>query len=145
MAGQDILTRALVRRPDWPERLAFAIAEHRKGAFEWGQYDCGTLFSDCVYAMTDADPLEPFGQWRSKFTGLRCLAKTGCRSVQEAVAERFEEVPVLQARRGDVGFVAGSGPLTCPVIITGADAISRNEAGWISVPIDLLTVAYRVG
>jgi len=133
------------RRRDWPERLALAIREHRKGAFEWGQYDCATYFSDVVFAMTDADPFEALGTWRSATAALRILARTGAGSVKEYLDARLPSVSVAELRRGDAGFLAEFEPLTCPAIVIGAEALARAESGWIVFPISRLATGYRIG
>lgn len=133
------------RRPDWPERLALALSEHRAGPFAWGQYDCATLFSDAVFAMTDADPFEGLGHWRSANDALRILARTGALSVKDFLDSRLPRIAPAAARRGDVGYLASYDTLTCPAIVVGAAAVSRTETGWLLFPISELTTAYRIG
>lgn len=134
------------RRDDWPSRLNLAVRLHRAGEFEWGQYDCATLFSDVAFAMTDADPLAAFGAWRSEIGALRCLARTGCTSVRGYLDTVLPIIQPAQVRRGDAGYVAGAdGALVCPAIVTGSEAISRNADGWVVVSISDLTHAYRIG
>lgn len=122
-----------------------AIEEHRKEPFGWGVSDCAVLFSDAVFAMTDCDPFEAVGLWKSEMDALRALARMEVRSVYEFIEQRFEQVPVAFARRGDCGFIETYDALTCPAIITGHEAVSRNEKGWVSFPITRLAVAFRVG
>lgn len=133
------------RRPDWPDRLALAIAEHRAGAFQWGEYDCATFFSDVAFAMTDADPFEGLGRWRSASDALRLVVGTGSLSVKEYLDRRLPQIPPAQARRGDVGYLAAFETLTCPFVVVGAEAMSRAENGWVVVPLSHLATAYRIG
>jgi len=135
----------LIRRPDWPQRLNRVIEHHRAAQFRWGEYDCGTLFSDVVYAMTDWDPMEPMGRWYSEATAMRALLGTGHRTMQAYVAGILDEVPPSMARRGDVGFTSGCGPLSCPAIVVGAEAVSRDTKDWMIVPASQLMTAYRIG
>lgn len=135
----------LKRRPDWPERLNRALAEHRKGAFEWGQFDCGILFSDVVWAMTDTDPMEVFGRWRTEHEALRAVVRSGHSSVKAYLDSVLPQIPVARARRGDVGYAEGVTPISCPAIVTGAEAQSRDERGWLVFPTSRLTTAYRIG
>lgn len=135
----------LHRRDDWPERLQFAITEHQKGDFEWGQYDCATLFSDAVWAMTNVDPLEEGGRWRSEFDALRALVRVGHTSIKSFLDAKFETVHPSEARRGDVGYPANPQALSCPAVIVGAEAMSRDQSGWIVFPVSELKTVYRIG
>lgn len=133
------------RRPDWPERLLFAIAQHQAGTFQWGQYDCGTLFSDCVYAMTGHDPMEELGRWVSERSAMRCLVQSGHSSIKSFLDARLPAITPSDAGRGDIGYTAAYGPLTCPAVVVGAEAMSRDEQGWIMMPVSKLVTAYRIG
>lgn len=135
----------IARRTDWPQRLNLAVRLHMKGDFEWGQYDCGTLFSDAVFGMTDWDPMEPFGRWRSETDVMRSMVLLGVRTLKDYVATVLPEIAPAMARRGDVGYAAEVGQLSCPAIILGAEAVSRDQEGWISIPTSSLVTAYRVG
>jgi len=134
------------RRSDWPERLEFALSEHRKGAYQYGQFDCAVLFSDVVWAMTDVDPFEEAGKWHSEFGALKALARTGHNTVKSFCDAKFEAIAPSMARRGDAGYVEAIHPLLCPAIVIGAEAITRDEkGGWIRFPASQLTTAYRIG
>lgn len=133
------------RLDDWPERLAVTLARHRLCAFAWGSFDCATLFSDAVRAVTGMSPFDGLEPWRSQRSALRVLVGAGATSVQDYLAQRLPAIPVSSLRRGDVGHAGSTEPLCCPAIVTGAEAVSRDERGWIVVPISALTVAYKVG
>ncbi|WP_414461829.1 DUF6950 family protein [Hyphomicrobium sp. DY-1] len=133
------------RRNDCIERMNFALREHRKLDFIWGQSDCGIIFSDVAWAMTDVDPMKIFGRWNSEHGALRALVSTGFVSVKDYLDAELEIIPVSEARRGDVGYPEDVTSLMCPAIITGAEAVSRNPDGWITVPRSQLVTAYRVG
>lgn len=135
----------IARRPDWPARLNLAIRLHMKGEFEWGQYDCGTLFSDAVYAMTDFDPMQPFGRWKSETDVMRTMVTLGVKTLKDYVISVLPEIAPAMARRGDVGYAAEVGTLSCPAIILGTEAVSRDQSGWVSIPTTSLVTAYRVG
>ncbi len=133
------------RRDDAIERMNFALQEHRKLDFIWGQSDCGIIFSDVAWAMTDVDPMEIFGKWTSEVGAIRALVHAGFLSVKEYVDAELEVIPVSQARRGDVGYPKDVSALMCPAIVVGAEAVSRNPEGWVRIPRSQLVTAYRVG
>lgn len=133
------------RRPDWAERMNFALMQHRTLPYIWGQSDCGVVFSDVAWAMTDSDPMEAFGRWHDPHSALRAVMNTGYRSVKQYLDAQLEQVPVLQARRGDAGYSSLVDTLTCPAIVVGAEAISRDHDGWVAIPLSQLTTVYRIG
>lgn len=133
-----------LRLPDWPERLAAVVAWHRRHDFAWGRFDCGTLFSDAATAVTGDDPLGGF-TWTNEREALRFLVTHKAPSMIEFVARGFDEIVPSDARRGDVGWTELTGPLVCPAIITGAEAVSRDQNGWIVIPREQITRAFKVG
>jgi hypothetical protein len=133
------------RRQDWAERMNFAIREHRTLPYIWGQSDCGVLFSDVVWAMTDEDPMLAFGRWTSELSALRAVVLAGVSSVKEYLDRELETVSVALARRGDVGYCTETQPLSCPAVIVGSEAISRDHNGWVAVPLSRLSTVYRIG
>lgn len=133
------------RLPDWPTRLERAIARHRTCAFAWGSFDCATLFRDATRAVTGSSPFDDLEPWPSERAALRVLARARAASVREFVAGQLPQVAPLQLRRGDVGFTAACHALCCPAVVVGNEAVSRDEQGWIVVPITHLTIGYRVG
>jgi len=132
------------RLPDWPERLFDTIQRHQASPFAWGVCDCGTLFAESVVAVTGCDPREG-STWTSRLGALRFLKTRSVPDMLTFVAERFDEIVPADARRGDVGFAVVRGSLTCPAIITGAEAVSRDDDGWIVMPRALIVRAFKVG
>ena len=133
------------RRDDWPERMNFALQQHQTLPYIWGQSDCGIIFSDVVWAMTDVDPMEVFGQWHDQQSALMAVLRSGCRSVKDFLDQQHEQIPVAQARRGDAGYSSHFDTLTCPAIVVGAEAVSRDHTGWIHIPVSQLETVYRIG
>lgn len=129
----------------WPDRLDRALAHHRAQTFELGSSDCAMVFLDAVRALTGQRPFDHLGPWASERAGLRALAASGVESVREYLDQHLPRVHPSAARRGDVGYSAATHPLCCPAVITGAEAMSRDEAGWIVFPRSLLTHCYRIG
>lgn len=136
---------ALARRDDWPERLAGVVTSYLPRRFAWGSTDCGTFFSDCVLAMTGADPLADVRAWKSADTALIRLRRAGFCSVAELVLARFIQIAPAEAGRGDLVFLDGPAHhLTSPAVITGGEAMSVSESGVVIVPRGLARWAFRV-
>lgn len=129
---------------DWPERLFDVLQRHQSAAYAWGQSDCGVLFAEAVEAVTGVDPRGGH-IWTSRLGALRFLATHDVPDMLTFVAQRFDEIVPADARRGDVGYVAAPDKLMCPAIVTGAEAVSRDEGGWVVVPRGVLVRAFRVG
>lgn len=135
----------LTRIENWPGRLMVTVERHRNAEFEWGQYDCATLFADAVEAITGTDPLERFRPWISEKSARLKMIKNGWKDMRAFCRDHFPEIPPSRAGRGDLGFPAQSHNLMCPAVIVGANAVSRDEKGWIVMPTAILTVAFKVG
>lgn len=134
------------RYPDWPERLAAVIADHQAQPFQWGRYDCATLWIEAVAAMTGYDAAQDFARWRSEKGALKALRQRGFASVRDVVAAIAPEIPAAQAGRGDLAFPAEAwqGPLTSPAVLTGSHAVSRTAERWVSLPRARLVTFFRV-
>lgn len=139
----------LARVADWPERLIETIDRHQAHAFAWGEWDCATLFAECVLAVTGTDPLDglrPSWTWRSRAGALRAIKLAGFPDMVTLTASLFPEVPPLLARRGDLVFMEVASPVTSPAICTGSELHTRDiELGWVVVSMSLAKRAFRVG
>lgn len=122
-----------------------ALEYQMEGPFEWGKRDCGTMYAHAVTAMTGCDPMCDFGVWDSEISALKCLAKTGHQTMLSYVSAYFQMIAPSQAGRGDIGFPDNRERLSCPAIITGSEAVSRNQSGILMIPRSSITVAFRVG
>ncbi|PLX36990.1 MAG: hypothetical protein C0605_07945 [Hyphomicrobiales bacterium] len=133
-----------MRKPDWPSRMLDILDEHVERPFAWGVSDCGILFADAVVAQTGFDPLAGMRGYRTKAGALRVLRRAGFASVAELVAARFEEIPLAQAGRGDLGLPEVADALTSPAVITGALAVSKDENGPVTLSRSLIKRAFKV-
>lgn len=132
------------RLPDWDYRLIETICRHQSQPFQWGVYDCATLFADCVLAVTDWDPLEGLA-WASEREAMRLLADRGCRTMAEWVARQFDEIVPADARRGDLGYPAETKRLASPAVIVGPIAVTRAPDRWVILPRTAIVRAFKVG
>lgn len=128
----------------WPDELHATLERHRLATYDWGRFDCGTLFRDCVLALTGDDPLDGY-TWSNERGALSFLNWQGVGSVREHVTRRFDQIVPIDARRGDLCFTHLVGPLVCPAIVVGSEAVSRDHTGWLVFPREAITAAFKVG
>lgn len=136
----------LIRREDWPSRLAAAIEDARDKPFRWGLHDCGLFAGTCVQAMTDVDPVAEFrGQYDDE-DGARAtmlaIAGGGLRAVwSRALGPAMNNVRM--ARRGDVALVEVAG-IEVTGVVAGSRVACLTEAGVAMVPAHRIVAAWRV-
>lgn len=81
--------------------LAREIDKKRKIEFSWGVNDCCTFVCDIVLEMTGKDAASKHrGKYKTKLEAIRSLKKNG--SIIDCFDELFEEVKVINIKRGDV-------------------------------------------
>lgn len=101
----------MARLPNWERKLA----EWQKAAtgrpFSWGDSDCCLAVCDALLAITGIDPAQSFrGNYKTKrgaYGALKRFAGGGLVETVEKITGDlgWPEIPVLMARRGDVGLV----------------------------------------
>lgn len=139
---------ALERLPDWRARLAAELDRQRRLPFVWGKQDCALgLAAGAVEAVTGTDLRRG---WRGKYSGARSAAKAlraaGWESLAEAVASILPETPVLFARVGDIGLIAGEGDLgEALCVIDASSLIVLTPEGQGRLGREHLIRAFKVG
>ncbi len=130
------------RRDDWPERLAYFLAEARGRPFAWGSWDCCLFVVEAIRAMTGIDLGERYrGTYSDEAGAVEILARDGG-VVGIATAMLGAPLPTpLLAKRGDVvavetrggtalGVVAGKAAmLLTPECLAGV-SVSAAIRGW---------------
>lgn len=139
------MTRAYVRLPDWPARLAEAVERARREPFSWERHNCGLLLADAVLAMTGTDPADAL---RSEFAAGRRAAWRAVVTrggVLELMRGLFGgETSVGSARRGDaLMFNQGDWPLVG--VCLGERAAVTGGGGICFVRSRLAACAWRIG
>lgn len=89
----------LHRRPDWPERLAECINQHRSTPFAYGQFDCCIFAAEVVGEMTGVDFMVGF-EYHDERGALRILQEVG--SLEHLLSQFFEPIHPAWARQGDL-------------------------------------------
>lgn len=131
----------MTRLVDWPERLEAFLRERAARPFAWGAQDCVTFAADAVEAMTGVDPIADLrGRWTTPRQALREMERHG--GLWRAILSRLEEIPIGEARRGDVGLILGRRPAT--VVVLADRVVGPGRDGLCAIPRDQLVSAYRV-
>ena len=136
------------RLPDWPARLAAAIALGRLTPFAWGQWDCCAAAAALVAAQTGGtvDLTRPF-RWTTRAGATRTMRRylggerSGDALLEATVAARLAElglavVAPARAQRGDPVLLAPAPPwgMALGVVdLTGRSALTAaTPQGWAS-------------
>lgn len=70
-----------------------------------GKSDCLLTTCDAIEAVIGTDPAsEVRGKYKSRAGAYRLIKQRGFDSLGAVLADRFEEIPVAMAQRGDVGI-----------------------------------------
>lgn len=137
----------------WERKLAEFHKVAFRRPFVWGQSDCCLTASDGVLAITGIDPGARFrGAYCDMAGGYRAMRDFSGGGVAETIAalmaeNHWPEVPVLMARRGDVGLVPSGLPgaqSEAAAICLGAHWATQGENGLINLPIKAGLRAWRI-
>lgn len=125
----------LVRRHDWPERLAAVVAAAQQQPYKLGQHDCLRFTCQCIAAMTGVDFWPRFAGYSTRLQALRTIAAIAP-SLGQAVGLVLGVLPVapLLARRGDVLLYTDEGGEHLGVCV-GATAAVLGPQGLAHVPL----------
>lgn len=130
----------------WDNALTRLLTREQATPFAWGEHDCATLALGVVRTLTGGDLAADVPAWSCAASARRSLQQAGATSAAQFFSARLEEIPVAAARRGDL--VLPDEPLdalACPAVLTGAVAMSRDQARWLIMPRSLARRAFRVG
>lgn len=134
------------RLPHYKVNLLKLINESEHTPFIYGEWDCAIFSGKIVEAVTGDDLYSQFvGKYKTRIGGLRLMKKaTGYPSHIDLIKSKFGEVPLSQARLGDIGIIeTDEGPAV--VLIAGAFAIGISQNGLGRDSIDKVKTVYRVG
>lgn len=94
----------LIRRADWPERLADVIAAAESRPYMLGQWDCLRFACACIEAMTGTDFWPRFaGSYSNKREALKTIILVA-RDLPAAITRTLavSPAPTFYAQRGDL-------------------------------------------
>ncbi|MCK8787275.1 hypothetical protein M0638_23150 [Roseomonas sp. NAR14] len=117
----------MLRRPDWPARLAALLAAAEGRPFDAHRWNCGRFALAAVEAVTGTTP------------------RIRIRPDLEATADSagFPRLPPTFARPGDV--VLAGDPPRLGVVVDGGHAAFVGPRGLIRTPLTACTTAWRIG
>lgn len=125
----------MVRREDWPAKLAEQIEGARRRPFCYGEHDCFMFAANVVLAMTGDDPARDLrGVYSDERSALITIARYG--SLQMVAVACFgAPSDAICARRGDVVMVNRSGVESLAVVLdhrVAAPGALGLEFGYLS-------------
>lgn len=145
----------LRRRPDWADRLQWAVIARRQEPFRYGEHDCCLAAAALVEAMTGVDPVPGRLRAYKSADGARrrlqrhggvagladhVLGQHGAKQVAPAFAQRGDVVACSVT--GD----AGMGATALGVVsLDGRWAfVPADAGGWAEAPAATWTDAWRI-
>lgn len=134
------------RLPHYKVNLLKLISDHEQTPFRYGEMDCAIYGGKVVEAVTGQDLYSQFvGRYKTRIGGLKAVKKaTGYANHIELIKSKFDEVPLSEARLGDIGIiVTEEGPAV--VLIAGAFFIGLSDDGLVRDSISRVKTVYRVG
>jgi hypothetical protein len=134
----------VTRLRDWEQRFVAAMPIETAKPFVWGEADCVCLMAAAVRAChgDDHPALKMLGGYKTKRGAVAKLARLG--GLSAALAQHFEEVPVLMAQTGDIGVLAGNGIEAGAVVLEGQAVGKGEETAAYRIPARSLTKVFRV-
>ena len=152
---------SLQRFPAWPELLEKFINRRAEQPFAWGTNDCATLACDAVLAMTGTDIAEPLrGGYTSALGAARRMRDFIKKRSQKALAEALrleavavviarewliDEVPILEAQRGDIALLDTElGAALGVVSLNGWEILAPGTEGLMRLPLRSASRAWRI-
>ena len=137
--------KALMRLPDWEERLSAWLIDCAGASFEWGKLDCLMFAAGAVKAVTGFDPGKGHrGRYNSHASSVRYLKKLGAKNPSEYLDGIFPTAPKAFARRGDLVSADGN----IGVCIGGVAlfvGVENDEPGLIRIPFAEWQAAWAIG
>ena len=132
-----------MRHSDWLKRLNSVVAKHQALPARYGVSDCYIIADDAVEAVTGEQMFAGARDYTTPAGAAKQLRRHGFETVREAFAAKFAEVPVLQARRGDIGVYDNNGELSGGVF-TAVGFMVRGEETIVFLPATAVLSAFKV-
>lgn len=138
----------LIRREDWPARLADAVASACRRPYVLGEWDCLRFSCECIAVMTGVDLWPRFAGYKTKRQALVTIARIAP-TLGEAITAVLDVSPgpVLPARRGDIALYRDPTGEDHIGVVVGAHVAVLGPDGLLQVKLTDggLVSAWRVG
>jgi hypothetical protein len=132
------------RREDWPEKLFESIEQATSQIFAFGTHDCTLFSANCVKAMTGYDGATWRGKYSTKGEAIRIIALAGGMENLATAVFGSEEIPTIQAQRGDGVLADAIGGEAIGICVGNDCAFLTVEKGIIYLPLSEVKRAWRV-
>lgn len=124
----------------WEEALSDYISNKRDEPFQYGVNDCCMFAAGAVEAMTGVDPMEEFKGTYSDLRGsIKVLKEIGEGDLETTLDNKFEEVAISYAQRGDLAFFDES-----VGVIMGSFAYFVSDEGLERIPREMWEKCWSV-
>lgn len=136
--------RKMARKKNWQKLLAETVQKHiDHNSCDYKVSDCFKIPDDVVTAITGRR-INPEIRYSSKTGAAKQLKKLKVKSVEEIFASRFEEIPPVQAKRGDIGVVDCDGAIAGGVFTALGFMTVGPETGIVFLPFQQVKTAFKV-
>jgi hypothetical protein len=130
----------MMRVAIWEEALSDYISNKRDEPFQYGVNDCCMFAAGAVEAMTGVDPMEEFKGTYSDLRGsIKVLKEIGEGDLETTLDNKFEEVAISYAQRGDLAFFDES-----VGVIMGSFAYFVSDEGLERIPREMWEKCWSV-
>lgn len=93
----------IIRKENWKEELDKLVEEYKTKQFIIGTNDCFIFARDCVGVMTDVYLFKQLDKnYSNAFGTKKQLIKWGLSSLEEGVSSFFDQIPMEEAKEGDI-------------------------------------------
>lgn len=141
--GLAVSFAQLVRRPDWPARLACFLEARRDMPFVWGANDCCSFAIAWVREMAGREVFAV--DWSDARGARETLAALG--GIRQAWRDVLgpEQQNWRMARRGDVVISRDDAGRENGMVCTGTTIAGPGERGLVQLPLDRALLVWRIG
>lgn len=140
----------MARVAHWETRLSDWAVQAAHRPFSWkDQADCCLTACDAIRAITGVDPAAWFrGKYKTRTGAYGCLKRFAGGGLVETVEKitqenNWPEIPVLTARRGDVGIIPTDDGEALAICL-GARWAAQGADGLVYVPLKTGLRAWRI-
>lgn len=130
------------RLSGWEDRLKAVTDKHAALPSVYGISDCYLIPDDAVEALTGERMFSDV-VYSSELGAAKALKQHGFKTVADAFASLFEQIPPIMAQRGDIGVIDQNG-LISGGVFTDIGFMTRDETKVIFLPFSQIKVAYKV-